>query len=130
MIRLLTLASLLLISALAVNAQAAECDAEGDPETCNEPTSCGPEYGTEAQCLHSDVPTAPCDGEVCTYGDESCIWCSGPILDDEAPATPTRDDCENCRTLHGDEPQSKGAPGSGLFAGLAAVAAALIARRK
>lgn len=129
MIRLLTLASLLLISAFAFNAQAAECDDQGDPEACQGASHCRLDDGSDAVCSHSDVPMAPCDGEVCAYGDDSCAWCSGPVLDDEATA-PTRDDCENCRTLHADESESQGASGIGLLAGLAVLAGALLVARR
>ncbi len=124
MIRLLTLASLLLIAALAVNAQGAECDAGDDPEACQDISDCGAEEGAEAQCVYADVPSAPCD-DACAYGEESCTWCSGPIVDDEA-AAPTHNGVDDGEAAD----QSNGAAGVGLLAGLAALGAALVAWRR
>ncbi len=135
MYRLLALASLLLVTALAVNVQAAECDAEQDPEACDKSTTqCGPD-GADPECREKEPTYGDCGGEVCAYGNETCIECSGPIVDDGS-AEPTRgpDDgsCENCRDLTSDdEDEPKGIPGFGFVALVGALAAiAMIMTRK
>lgn len=90
------------------------------------------ENGTREECQSScddcrvisapaDSPTynGSCDGEVCAYGNESCIECSGPVsdegsdncMDGQQEGEVCRGaDCENCRTLDGGV---EGAPASG-----------------
>ncbi len=131
MIRLLAFASLLLVTAFAVNVQAAQCDAEDDSEACQGGGYCDVEENPEAVCPQADGPEGTgyvCEGEACAYGEEDCIWCSGPI--DETPSRGPEDgSCENCRTLNDEE--AKDVPGFGVLIGLGAIAAAImVARRK
>lgn len=70
----------------------------------------------------ADGPTydGNCGGEVCAYGNESCIECSGPVddgsdncMDGQQEGEACRGaDCENCRTLTGNEGGEK-APADG-----------------
>ncbi len=117
MIRSLAFATLLLATAFAVQVQAAECEYES--EACHGGGYCDLETDSEAVCPQADGPDAPtygvCEGEVCAYGEEDCIWCSAPI-DEETDTA-------------GDVKESKGIPALSILGYLAVLGALVMVRR-
>ncbi len=118
MIRQLAFATLVLMSTFAMNVQAAQCD-DPESEACHGGGYCDVQEDSEAVCPQADGAEPSyggCDGEVCAYGEEDCIWCSAPI-DEEAGTS-------------SDAKESKGIPALGvLFGCVALLGAALIARK-
>ncbi len=133
--RLLALTPLLLVTVFAVSAQAAaECESEANADECFDASyQCDVE--ADPDCA-SQLPSAGgCDADVCAYGSEDCIECSGPI---DPTRGPDDGSCENCRDL---EVQADGGsedaasakvnvPGFGALLGLAAMAGALMVARR